>query len=327
MQFAYFYVAMSPHPTPDGAVEVASGAGRWSPSLEGGGGPGWDSSPPVSTTSDLRNVLPSDHSGLPQRATSGCCCPRHHAGHSRLPREGSQGLSAMLQHLADGPGHLMLVRGNTGAVYPWVGRTSSASLAIENYRCLQPACGARTVGLDSRFRNSFRRSPPSPDARCRASRVRVALSTRAQKSPIIRIYCEGFFATTSSAKKKKKKKKDPPSDVGLTASGSPTMARLPDQGIVGLGGSVHARNFAGRGCRVRPYFDTRRCTGTPVAVVVTKNAVDRGSPQQVIDRTLSFREYVGDYQSALFLFDHSGLRLKTVLEQLYLAARSADGTA
>ena len=43
-----------------------------------------------------------------------------------------------------------------------------------------------------------------------------------------------------------------------------------------------------------------------------------GSPQQVIDRTLAFREIVGDYQRQLFLMDHAGLPLKTVLEQLDL---------
>jgi hypothetical protein len=43
-----------------------------------------------------------------------------------------------------------------------------------------------------------------------------------------------------------------------------------------------------------------------------------GSPQQVIDRTLSFREYAGDYQRQLFLVDHAGLPLKVVLDQLDL---------
>jgi hypothetical protein len=43
-----------------------------------------------------------------------------------------------------------------------------------------------------------------------------------------------------------------------------------------------------------------------------------GSPQQVIERTLSFRQIVGDYQRQLFLMDHAGLPLKTVLEQLDL---------
>ena len=40
------------------------------------------------------------------------------------------------------------------------------------------------------------------------------------------------------------------------------------------------------------------------------------SPQQVIEKTLAFREYAGDYQRQLFLIDHAGLPLKTVLEQL-----------
>src|SRR5699024_9314266 len=34
------------------------------------------------------------------------------------------------------------------------------------------------------------------------------------------------------------------------------------------------------------------------------------------DRTLGFRDFFGDYQRHLFLIDHAGLPLKTVLEQL-----------
>jgi hypothetical protein len=41
-----------------------------------------------------------------------------------------------------------------------------------------------------------------------------------------------------------------------------------------------------------------------------------GSPEQVIERTLGFRDYVGDYQRQLFLVDHAGLPLTTVLEQV-----------
>ena len=43
-----------------------------------------------------------------------------------------------------------------------------------------------------------------------------------------------------------------------------------------------------------------------------------GSPQEVIEKTLSFRNYAGDYQRQIFLIDHTGLELKTVLEQLDL---------
>jgi len=41
-----------------------------------------------------------------------------------------------------------------------------------------------------------------------------------------------------------------------------------------------------------------------------------GSPQEIIERTLTFREKFGDYQRQLFIADHAGLPLKTVLEQM-----------
>jgi hypothetical protein len=41
-----------------------------------------------------------------------------------------------------------------------------------------------------------------------------------------------------------------------------------------------------------------------------------GSPQQVIDRTLAFRDIVGDYQRQMFLVDHAGLPLEEALDQL-----------
>jgi hypothetical protein len=41
-----------------------------------------------------------------------------------------------------------------------------------------------------------------------------------------------------------------------------------------------------------------------------------GSPQQVIDRYAGMRDLFGDSQRQLFLMDHSGLPLKTVLEQI-----------
>src|SRR4029079_10104992 len=41
-----------------------------------------------------------------------------------------------------------------------------------------------------------------------------------------------------------------------------------------------------------------------------------GSPQQVIDRTLAFRDIVGDYQRQLFLGDHAGLPLQEALDEI-----------
>jgi len=40
--------------------------------------------------------------------------------------------------------------------------------------------------------------------------------------------------------------------------------------------------------------------------VLRPNTVDGRSPQQVIDSTLGFRQYAGDYQRSCILIDHSG---------------------
>ena len=70
----------------------------------------------------------------------------------------------------------------------------------------------------------------------------------------------------------------------------------------------------------RPYFDNAPVYGHGPSLeeYMAETPLTVGSPQQVIDRTLTFREYVGDYQRQLFLIDHAGLPLKTVLEQMDL---------
>ena len=50
-------------------------------------------------------------------------------------------------------------------------------------------------------------------------------------------------------------------------------------------------------------------TATPLSV---------GSPQQVIEKTLSFQEGFGDYQRQLWVVDAMGLPLETALEQVEL---------
>ena len=70
----------------------------------------------------------------------------------------------------------------------------------------------------------------------------------------------------------------------------------------------------------RPYFDNAPVYGHGPSLedFTEQTPLTVGSPQQVIERTLGFREYAGDYQRQLFLMDHAGLPLKTVLEQLDL---------
>jgi hypothetical protein len=94
-----------------------------------------------------------------------------------------------------------------------------------------------------------------------------------------------------------------------------------DQAIVGLGGQVFMRKSSQDAVReFRPYFDVAPVYGHGPSLeeFTEQTPLTVGSPQQVIERTLGFRDYVGDYQRQLFLIDHAGLPLKTVLEQLDL---------
>jgi hypothetical protein len=94
-----------------------------------------------------------------------------------------------------------------------------------------------------------------------------------------------------------------------------------DQAIVGLGGQVFMRANSQDAVReFRPYFDNAPVYGhgPTLEEFTAQTPLTVGSPQEVIERTLGFREYAGDYQRQLFLLDHAGLPLKTVLEQLDL---------
>jgi hypothetical protein len=68
----------------------------------------------------------------------------------------------------------------------------------------------------------------------------------------------------------------------------------------------------------RPYFDNAPVYGHGPSMedFTQMTPLTVGSPQQVIDRYAGMRDLFGDYQRQLFLIDHAGLPLKTVLEQL-----------
>lgn len=92
-----------------------------------------------------------------------------------------------------------------------------------------------------------------------------------------------------------------------------------DQAIVGLGGQVFMRPRSQDAVReFRPYFDHAPVYGGGPSLedFSTETPLTVGSPQQVIDRYASMRHAVGHYQRQLFLMDHAGLPLETVLEQI-----------
>jgi len=225
---------------------------------------------------------------------------------------------AVLQHLADGRVDLMLGRGNTGPVYPWFGQDirQGIPLAIENYHLLHRLWREDVVDWEGKFRTplqSFTSTPRPLDG------VPPFVWHGSIRSPEIAeqaaYYGDGFFANHIFWPKEH--------FLRLISLYRQRFAHYghgtPEQAILGLGGQVFMRKNSQDAIReFRPYFDNAPVYGHGPSLedFIEQTPLTVGSPQQVIDRTLTFREHFGDYQRQLFLMDHAGLPLKTVLEQL-----------
>ncbi|MCU1534706.1 MAG: class flavin-dependent oxidoreductase [Glaciihabitans sp.] len=225
---------------------------------------------------------------------------------------------AMLQHLSDGRTDVMLGRGNTGPVYPWFGKDirEGIPLAIENYALLHRLWREEFVDWSGKYRTPLQgfQSTPRP-----LDGVPPFVWHGSIRSPEIAeqaaFYGDGFFANNIFWPKEHYIKLITFYRQRYEQYGHGTAS----QAIVGLGGQAFMRkNSQDAVAEFRPYFDNAPVYGhgpsleefteqTPLAV---------GSAQQVIDKYLAMREYFGDYQRQLFLMDHAGLPLKTVLEQL-----------
>ncbi|WP_433507326.1 LLM class flavin-dependent oxidoreductase [Pseudonocardia halophobica] len=225
---------------------------------------------------------------------------------------------AMLQHLAGGRVDLMMGRGNTGPVYPWFGKDirDGIPLAVENYALLRKLWDEDVVDWEGRFRTPLRgfTSTPRP-----LDGVAPFVWHGSIRSPEIAeqaaYYGDGFFHNhifwpAEHTKRMVEFYRRRFEHYGHGAA---------DQAIVGLGGQVFMRkNSQDAVDEFRPYFDNAPVYGHGPSLedFSRETPLTVGSPQQVIERTLGFRDYVGDYQRQLFLVDHAGLPLKTVLEQL-----------
>ena len=227
---------------------------------------------------------------------------------------------SVLQHVADGRVDLMLGRGNTGPVYPWFGKDirDGISLAVENYALLRRLWREPVVDWEGRFRTplqGFTLAPQPLDG------VPPFVWHGSIRSPEIAeqaaFYGDGFFHN----------------NIFWPMSHTRQMVNLyrrrfehhghgpADTAIVGLGGQFFMRRNSQDAVReFRPYFDNAPVYGHGPSLeeFSAQTPLTVGSPQQVLERTLSFRESVGDYQRQLFLVDHAGLPLATVLEQLDL---------
>ncbi|NKX93296.1 LLM class flavin-dependent oxidoreductase [Sanguibacter hominis ATCC BAA-789] len=225
---------------------------------------------------------------------------------------------AYLQHLADGRIDLMMGRGNTGPVYPWFGKDirQGIELAVENYALLHKLWREDVVDWQGRFRTPLQgfTSVPRP-----LDGVPPFVWHGSIRTPEIAeqaaYYGDGFFHN----------------NIFWPITHTKQMVALyrrrfehyghgsADQAIVGLGGQVFMRKNSQDAKReFRPYFDNAPVYGHGPSMedFTEQTPLTVGSPQEVIDRYATMRDHVGDYQRQLFLIDHAGLPLKTVLEQI-----------
>jgi putative FMN-dependent luciferase-like monooxygenase len=227
---------------------------------------------------------------------------------------------AMLQHLADGRVDLMLGRGNTGPVYPWFGKDirDGIGLAVENYALLRRLWREEVVDWEGKFRTPLQgfTSTPRP-----LDGVPPFVWHGSIRSPEIAeqaaYYGDGFFANNIFWPKEHFQKLISLYRRRFEHYGHGTA----EQALVGLGGQVFMRPNSQDAVReFRPYFDNAPVYGHGPSLeeFTRETPLTVGSPEQVIEKTLKFREYFGDYQRQLFLVDHAGLPLKTVLEQIDL---------
>ena len=95
----------------------------------------------------------------------------------------------------------------------------------------------------------------------------------------------------------------------------------PEQAIVGLGGHAFIAKRSQDAVRTfRPYFEGSPIYGQSYRLedYMDGTPMSVGSPQEVIEKTLTFQQGFGDYQRQLWNVDSGGLPLEMVLEQVEL---------
>lgn len=223
-----------------------------------------------------------------------------------------------LQHLTSGRMDLMLGRGNTGPVYPWFGKDirQGINLAIENYGLLHRLWHEEVVNWEGKFRTPLQGFTVTPQP---LDGVAPFVWHGSIRSPQIAeqaaYYGDGFFHNHIFWPKEHTEQMVQFYRERYEHYGHGKA----HQAIVGLGGQVFMRkNSQDAINEFRPYFDNAPVYGHGPSLedFSRETPLTVGSPEQVIERTLGFRDYVGDYQRQLFLIDHAGLPLKTVLEQI-----------
>lgn len=224
---------------------------------------------------------------------------------------------AMLQHVAQGRLDLMVGRGNTVPVYPWFGKDirQGVALALENYNLLHRLWREDVVDWEGQFRTAlqgFTATPrPLDDVPPFVWHGSIRTPEIAEQAAY---YGNGYFANHILAPNFHFKPLVDFYRDRFEHHGHGTR----EQAIVGLGGQAFiAKRSQDAVATFRPYFENYPVfRGSTLEDFTENTPLSVGSPQEVIDKTLTFQEGFGDYQRQLFALDGMGLPVEIALEQV-----------
>ena len=227
---------------------------------------------------------------------------------------------AMLQHVAKGRVDLMLGRGNTVPVYSWFGQDirNGVALALENYNLLHRLWREDVVDWQGKSRKPLQgfTSIPRPldDVPPFVWHGSIRTPEIAEQAAY---YGNGYFANNVLAPNFHFRPLVNFYRERFEHYGHGTK----EQAIVGLGGQAFiARNSQDAYARFRPFFEGNPIYGTSYGLdeYAKSTPLSVGSPQEIIDKTLTFQEGFGDYQRQLWNVDAMGLPVEVALEQIEL---------
>jgi len=205
-------------------------------------------------------------------------------------------------------------------VYPWFGQDihKGLELALENYNLLHRLWREDVVDWKGSFRSALQgfTSIPRP-----LDDVAPFVWHGAIRTPEIAeqaaYYGNGYFANNILAPNLHFKPLVELYRRRFAHYGHGT----PEQAIVGLGGQSYIARRSQDAVRgFRPYFEGSPIHGKSYRLedFMHGTPLSVGSPQEVIEKTLSFQEGFGDYQRQLWIVDAMGLPLEEALEQVEL---------
>lgn len=225
---------------------------------------------------------------------------------------------ATLQHLSDDRFDLMLCRGGNRDAYSWFGKDpqSGVPLSLENYHLLRLLWEEEDVTWEGKYRAPLDNFTSVPRPMKKGAPFVWHSSVRSpHTAEVAAFYGDGFFHGHMFWPPEKAR--------SLVSLYRERFAHYghgePHQATVGLGGQIFVHERSQQAFdEFRPYFAASPlyAGAGQLEDFVDRSSIAVGSVQQAIDKTITFREHVGDYQRQMFLVDQAGLPLKTVLEQI-----------